>query len=494
MSAEPRPSDLAAPAPVQPRRGFSLAPDESGPRGQPSLFNEILDWMLAPMLVIWPVSVALIYALAYSIANQPYDRALSRNALALANQVSAAKGKVSVNFPTAASAILRADEADEVYFQVRGPRGEVLAGDPDMHSFDRDELEAVRNVYFRSDTVRAAEVRVAYLFLEFRGVPGTVLVQVGETLDKRNKLANEIINGVLASQILMVPIALFLVWYGLTKGIEPLNTLREKIRGRRPNDLSPIDPDEAPEEVRPFIHSINDLMAQLAQSLLAQQRFVADAAHQMRTPLAGLKTQAELVLRQSDRREVEHAMRQIAASADRASRMVTQLLALARADSDAPGGARLLDLNTLAREATLAWVPRALEKRIDLGFEGAETPALVDCDPVLMNELLGNLIDNALRYTPAGGHVTTRVRCANDVTVEVEDSGIGVDEADRELVFERFYRVLGTGTEGSGLGLAIVRAIAEAHRGRAFLLPNPGGRGTLVSVILPSAAPRPPAA
>jgi two-component system sensor histidine kinase TctE len=246
--------------------------------------------------------------------------------------------------------------------------------------------------------------------------------------------------------------------------------------------------------VRPFIHSINDLMAQLAQSLLAQQRFVADAAHQMRTPLAGLKTQAELVLRQSDRREVEHAMRQIAASADRASRMVTQLLALARADSDAPGGARLLDLNTLAREATLAWVPRALEKRIDLGFEGAETPALVDCDPVLMNELLGNLIDNALRYTPAGGHVTTRVRCANDVTVEVEDSGIGVDEADRELVFERFYRVLGTGTEGSGLGLAIVRAIAEAHRGRAFLLPNPGGRGTLVSVILPSAAPRPPAA
>ena len=484
------PDAQSSPAPAPELRGLRALPRSlrdwsSDGRGQPSLFGEILDWMLAPLLVVWPVSVAVIWALAYSIASGPYDRALQTNVMALANQIGFANGRVSVNLPTAASAILRYDETDEIFFQVRGPRNEVLAGDKGMPPVDRDEFTAPRTVYFADEIVRGREIRAAYTFLEFTGAAGPVLVQVGETLDKRTKLANEIINGVLLSQILLVPVFLFLVWYGLTQGIAPLNKLQNKIRGRKPQDLSPIDPNEAPEEVRPFILAINDLMARLSQSLRAQQRFVADAAHQMRTPLAGLKTQAEFALRETDRGEIEHSMRQIAASADRASHMVNQLLALARAESDVPVAMVMLDLNELTANATREWVPQALAKSIDLGFEPCDEPAVVEGNATLLRELVANLVDNALRYTPAGGRVTVRVRCTRLVTLEVEDNGIGIEEHERDLVFERFYRVLGTRTEGSGLGLAIVREVAELHRGRASVAPNLADRGTVFRVVLP---------
>lgn len=467
-----------------PRR---LAEWSTDGRGQPSLFGEILDWMLAPLLVVWPVSVAIIYGLAYNIASAPYDRALQATAIALASQVGFVDGRVAVNLPAAASSILRYDETDEVYYQVRGIGHEVLAGDRDLPATFPDEFTAPRVVYFRNEIVRAAEIRVAYTFLEFNGARGFALVQVGETLDKRTNLANEIINGVLLLQVLVVPIFLFLVWYGLTKGVAPLNALREKIRRRKPNDLSPIDADQAPEEVRPFILAINDLMSRLDSSLRAQQRFVADAAHQMRTPLAGLKTQAELALRTKDRRELEHAMRQIGASANRASHMVNQLLALAQAEGKAPVALAPLSLNEVVRMAMARWVPHALEKNIDLGLEEQCGPATIEGNTTLLVELVNNLVDNALRYTPAGGCVTVRVRCGDAVWLQVEDNGIGMEEADRELVFERFYRVLGTGTEGSGLGLAIVREIAETHRGRVFVEPNPAERGSVFKVAFPRA-------
>jgi len=294
-----------------------------------------------------------------------------------------------------------------------------------------------------------------------------------------------------SAQFLILPLALLMVSLGLAKGIAPLNELRDKIRSRRPQDLSPIDPAEAPEEVRPFIHSINDLMERLDASLRAQQRFVADAAHQMRTPLAGLKTQAELALRQRDALGIEHTMRQIVVGADRAARLVNQLLALAHADSDVPALMARLDLDRLTLESARDWVARAMEKRIDLGFEAAQGPCYVEGNDVLLRELLSNLLDNAIRYTGAGGRVTARVIAGDAITLEVEDNGIGIESVDRERVFERFYRVLGTETEGSGLGLAIVRSIAEVHRAQVMLDTNPKGRGTVVRVVFPRSRAEP---
>lgn len=460
---------------------------------QKSVFGEIVDWTLAPLLILWPVSMAIQYFFAYSIANNAYDRELRDSAVAVSKQLAYRDSRIVIDEGAAAAAILRADESDLTFYQVRDHRNAVVAGDKSIPSaeFTLDMLP--QRVYFRDDFVPGHEVRVAYLYAQVPEMPGAVLVQVAETVGKRSRLASEIIGDVLAAQFLIVPIALLFVWLGLTRGVEPLNELTQAIRERKPHDLSPIDESGVPEEVRPLVASFNDLMQRLAASLQAQTRFVSDAAHQMRTPLAGLKMQAEIAMRQRDPVNLQHAMRQIVASADRASHLINQLLQLARTDADAPPPLAPLDLDELARDTAREWVPRARERDIDLGFEAAATPAWIDGNPVLLRELLNNLIDNALRYSRRGGRVTIRVRAGAEVVLEVEDNGIGIEEAERERVFERFYRVLGTDTEGSGLGLPIVRGIAHLHRAQATLAPNPLERGTTARVVFPPGEPGPPA-
>jgi two-component system sensor histidine kinase TctE len=457
---------------------------------QPSLFGEILDWMMAPLMILWPISMAVEYALAYSVANTAYDRELRNELVVFSRQLTYQDGRVALSLADAARQILVADELAEVTFQLRGPDNEVVDGDRDLAAVEfQPDLEPER-VYFRNDTLRQREVRVAYMFAQVRGMPGAVLVQVAETEEKRTLLASNIIGGVLAAQFVLLPLALMLVWFGLSKGIAPLEEIRRTIRNRKLHDLSPIDPTDAPEEIRPFIDSINDLMRRLSVSMQVQQRFVADAAHQMRTPLAGLKTQAELALRQRDLEGIEQTMRQIALGADRASRLINQLLALARAESHTPAGMQRLDLRAFSESVTRDWVALAQTREIDLGYESDAGAAVVEGNPLLLRELLGNLIDNAIRYTPAGGTVTVRVGCQGETAViDVEDNGSGIPAAEQALVFERFYRVLGTETEGSGLGLAIVREIAELHHGSARLLPT--DTGALFRVTLPLARPFP---
>lgn len=450
-----------------------------------SLFGEILDWLLAPLLILWPLSMAIEYSLAYSIASTAYDRELRDHAIVLSRHVVQEDGQIRSRIFKAAEDILRADQFDDVFYQVRGPENQVIAGDPDLPAVEFSPDLEPGIVYYRDDVFRNREIRAAYLFAQIPGITGAILVQVAETDLKRSRLASDIIGGVLAAQFILLPVALLLVSFGLSKGMQPLNDLTDKVRGRRPSDLSPVDPLEAPEEVRPFLHSINDLMSRLDQSLRAQQRFVADAAHQMRTPLAGLKTQAELALRQIDAADAQHAIQQIAVGADRASRLVSQLLALARAESDTPPGLERIDIDIVVRDATRDWVTRAMKKRIDIGFESAGVPCLVDGNPILLREMLNNLIENAITYTPEGGRVTARVRAGDAIAIEIEDNGIGIDPSDSELVFERFYRVLGSGAEGTGLGLAIVRSIAEAHFAGVTLMPARSGAGTVARVVLP---------
>ena len=254
-----------------------------------SVFGEIVDWTLAPLLILWPISMAIQYFLAYTIANNAYDRELQNRVYALARQVSYVNGKLNVSLPPAAAAVLRFDEVDEIFFQVRDPRNEVVAGDKAIPVVEfTPELEP-NAVYFRDDVLPQFEVRVAYIFAQVPELASAVLVQVAETNNKRSNLASQIIGDVLAAQFIIVPVALLFVWLGLEKGLEPLNELQQQIRRRKPGDLSPIREDDAPEEVRPLIRSINELMGRLEASMKAQQRFVADAAHQMRTPLAGLE-------------------------------------------------------------------------------------------------------------------------------------------------------------------------------------------------------------
>jgi two-component system sensor histidine kinase TctE len=469
-------------------------PDKSGAAkgasSQPnSLFGEILDWMLAPLLFLWPISIIVTHNVADKIANQPYDLALADNVRALARLVAVHDGTVSVDFPAPPRALFRSDQDDVMYYQVAKEDGELVTGDQEIATVHPPPHLLPEEILYRDDFVHGEEVRVAYQFLRLgsAGSDPLILVQVAETRNKRSNLASRVVTGVLLPQFAIIPLAVVLVWVGLSRGIAPLNRLQSHIRRRRPTDLSPIAPASVPEEVRPLIVSFNDMMARLEENLQAQQRFIADAAHQMRTPLTGLKMQTELALQESDPEQLRRSLTHIAESADRASHLINQLLSLARAEAsfEKVYAVEPVDLETIVREVAQELFPRALAKGIDFGVEYSGHALRVDGNAVLLREMIKNLIDNAIKYTPRGGSVTARTRAAGAIIFEVEDSGVGIPESDRELVFERFYRVLGSGEDGSGLGLPIVREIADLHSATVTLNPNPAGQGTIAQVVFP---------
>ncbi|WP_413673484.1 sensor histidine kinase N-terminal domain-containing protein [Massilia cellulosiltytica] len=453
---------------------------------QHSLFGEILDWMLAPLLLLWPMSIAITYLVAKSIANQPFDHALEDSVTVLAQQVKEVDGKVVARLGGTARDILRADDVDSVYFQISGPHGEIVDGDRDLPPPNPDDAERSGRVHFRTETLHGTPIRIAYAWVNLQPLldatqePRLALVQVAETLDKRAQLANEIIKGVILPQFIILPVILALVWFALSRGLSPLAQLQERIRARPPDDLSPIDSRQVPEEISPLVGSLNDMLARLAHTIAVQKRFIADAAHQMKTPLAGMRMQSELALRQVDPNEIHRSLEQLATSSESATRLVNQLLALARAENQPHAGQTLepLDLAALARDVVQDWVQASFAHEIDLGYEVIGDPPEIDGSAMMLRELLSNLIDNALRYTPPGGSVTVRVRGTNigngsQALLEVEDTGPGIAPSERHRVFERFYRILGSSASGSGLGLAIVREIAQQHGADIEIFNNP---------------------
>ncbi|GAA3985544.1 sensor histidine kinase N-terminal domain-containing protein [Comamonas faecalis] len=446
-------------------------------REQRSLFGEILDWMLTPLLLLWPISLALTWIVAQGLANKPFDRALEYNAHALAQLVTVQGGRAHFNLPQPASEILRADDSDIVYYQVLSPSGRLLSGERDLPRPPADELPFSGEVRLRDVELRGIDLRVAYIWvrLPLDGAPAA-LVQVAETRAKRSVLATEIIKGVMLPQFVILPLAVLLVWLALVRGIKPLHQLEERIRARKPDDLSPLDATAVPMEVAPLVDSVNDLLRRLQESMATQKRFLADAAHQLKTPLAGLRMQADLAQREgTSTAELKQSLQQIERSSVRATHTVNQLLALARAEGggNAAVPRERVDLAGLVIEVVEGSVPHAMEKHIDLGYDGAQPRApgvSVMGNSTLLKELVRNLVDNAINYTPSSveqpGVVTARVLAdpfARVVLVQVEDSGPGVPESERELIFQPFYRALGTGADGSGLGLPIVREIARQH-------------------------------
>lgn len=472
------------------------------PETERSLFGEILDWMLAPLLFVWPLSIAFTHYFANNVANFPYDQSLRELVGTLSRQVQLVDGKPVVSLHASTRAMLRADELDSVYFHVLTQDRKLLAGDQDLPIPALAGVAGVLpgEVYFRDMEYKGQDIRVAYSYIAEPQAPVEqwVLVEVAETTEKRTQLANRIVASVILPQFIIIPLAVMLVWFGLSRGLRPLTRLRNTIEDRDPGDLSPIATRRVPEELEPLVEAFNEMLERMKRNVEAQQRFVADAAHQMRTPLTGLKTQAQFAVRETDPAALRHALRQIATGVDRAGRLVNQLLTLARTEGSeiAQQKHEPTDLAQLAREVVEDWVIIALEKRIDLGYE-ADGAAMISGNAFLLRELLKNLIDNAIRYTPAGGHVTCRILDdGSSILLEVEDDGIGITEEQAELVFERFYRVDDATTEGSGLGLAIVQEIASQHGARARLRPNPRGKGALAQVVFvawhPPLPPPPP--
>lgn len=437
-------------------------------------------WMFGPLFLLWTIGLVITYFIAQNIANAPYDRTLADHLRMLKQEIQQQKIVEGVQLSTSAITILQGDPTHLIHWEIQDANANSIGGNasiplPDNWSYENGIIR------FRNETLNGQSVRVAYIWggqdLNNLGF----LTVVAQSNEMRATLQQEILTGMLTPQLIVLPLAALLAGLGLTQGLEPLNLLQERIRARRTNDMSPISDDLAPAEIVPLVAAMNSLLTRLASANETQRRFVANAAHQLKTPLAGMRTQAELALRERSPEKMNASLEQLVRGSERATRLVNQLLALARAES-ADESIRplsnVVELNDMAEQATLAWVEAALSKNIDLGFERALTPMHVAGNRLMLTELLSNLIDNALLYSPAQGWVTVRVGGdALSAYLEVEDAGPGIEPADQERVFDRFFRALGTSVDGSGLGLSIVKEIAEQHHAGVNFMPTGSRKG-----------------
>ncbi len=452
-----------------------------------SLRRKLLTWLLLPMLLLLLLSGVGTYYLSARFANAAFDHVLADSARDLALQVTVVNGVSTLNLPQAAVQMFLSDEYDKIYYKVTED-GRFIAGDPSLPLPDIVSGPSGPPV-MQFSVIGGKRVRIASrYFLPVGTVSGEpVLVQVAETLNKRRILAGQIITAMVVPQFILVALAALTVWLGIGKGLSPLRNLRKDIASRSHRDLRPVEESNAPEEVRPIIYAINGLMHRLGDAFEAQQRFIANAAHQLRTPLSGLKTQTDLALRHTDPASLQHSLQQLSVSTDRTVHLVNQMLTLARIEPWAGKtfDMKPLDLNELAHEIAGEWVPRALQRNIDFGYDGADGQ-IINGNKVLLRMLIDNLLDNATRYTLKGGCITASVKPIDkSVLLTVEDNGPGIPREERKAVFQRFYRTADTSGDGSGLGLSIVEEVALAHNASVVLDEPAGHSGTVVKIIFP---------
>ena len=457
---------------------------------EPSIRRQLIIWLILPLSCALILSALIAHKLVTDFVTRAYDRSLYDAALDLSRRLRLRDGRLVVDLPPAAADMLEIDDLDHVYYEVRASSGEYVAG---RKGLPQPTATADRRPQYyygvhAEQTLRLIALRVSY---DPDDEDALAQVIVGETLIKRHALAKDILSAVTLTQLALIAMVSLAVYLGVGHGLLPLGRLQQQIESRSHRDLAPLSEAQTPREVRPVVRAINELMERLQRALSSQQRFVADAAHQLRTPLAGLKTHAELALREDTLTGMRERIVALTQATDRSARLAHQLLSLARAEPESNTTQVLspLDLNQVARETTAEWVPRALERDMDLGLNASAAPIEVQGNAVLLGEALSNLIDNAIRYGRPGGHITVCVERTNDgASLTVEDDGPGIPARDRERVFERFQRLADASIEGCGLGLAIVREIAQMHDATAVVQAGAGGIGTRVSLRIPLTA------
>lgn len=452
-----------------------------------SLRTNLLWLLLPPIVAALTLGTAIAYFVSIDAATVSRDQAVVDMGLALSQRIRTRDGSLVLDLPTAAEQVLRMDTYDSVYFAVKDGAGRLLGGDTELPGpLPSDPV--VDNVVFYDAVFKGRKVRAVAIEAPCEG--SVCHVRVAETTVKRQRLAREILLGSLIPQLLLAVFAIAAVGVGVRHGLYPLARLSDEIKSRSPRDLRPIDERGAPAEAKPLVTAINQLFDQVDEANRNQQRFLANAAHQLRTPLAGLQAHTELAMAQPVPQACRAQLEDVHNAAIRTARLANQLLSLARAE---PGGYRpaelaRVDLRQIVEGCADEWVHRSLDRKLDLGFD--LQPARVDGDAFLLHEVLVNLIGNAVEYTPAGGHITVRTGTRNDAAfVEVEDDGPGIPSAERERVLERFYRLPGTPGTGSGLGLAIVREIAAAHGAQVTVAAGRAGRGCCVHLSFAPATP-----
>jgi two-component system sensor histidine kinase TctE len=433
-----------------------------------SLRKKILTWLMPLMLLLILVDSTLLHSLAVNALEKELDKDLYSSATAIADYLKHTKIETKdFEMLENSSRILLNDDVDTVIFSVSSEQGQLLSGNPQLAEIKSPATKKFTPVFFLSE-INHAKYRVVYytVMLSSGERERLLSVKVAATLNRRNALASKILIGVVLPQLLLVLLTFGIIYIGVKKGLAPLVVLQDALLSRSEQNLSPIELPNIPEEVSLVANSVNQLMRQLQNLIVGQNRFIADAAHQLRTPLAGAQAQLELAEIESDPVVLKSIFLKVRQSLDRLLHTVNQLLVLARSQPEAGSMIKMemLDLNLIAKEVALLMVPTAIQKEIDIGFEQSEKPALIKGNAERLRELLYNLLDNAIRYTQRGGQVTMKTQVGvRDVVLVVEDNGPGVSLAERDKIFDRFHRAIGSGQEGSGLGLAIVKEIAKLH-------------------------------
>jgi two-component system sensor histidine kinase TctE len=454
-----------------------------------SLRSQLLLRLTLPLFFVVVLDAGVSYYVALHYADLAYDRWLLDSTRSLAQEIKIQNGAATFEASPTALKIFRWDDVDKTFFKIQSQRMGFLAGDKAVPD-PSDPTMAREQPYYFDSAIQGKKVRVVAMLITPQDSSEEVLVEVAETLNKRRSMTKDILLAVVLPQLLLVLITGLHIWMGVNRGLRPLHALTREIAQRSSRDLTPVPDSRVPLEALSLIHTINDLLNRLASAMAAHKRFVENAAHQLRTPLAGLKVQAERALRADDFAAIQPALAQIKSSADRVAHLSAQLLVLARSEPVMEGVRQFspVDLWALSRETCMDWVPKALERDMDLSFEGPGGPLRVSGDPLLLRELLGNLLDNAILYGQEHGQITVRLQAAPRPSLMVENDGPGIPDSERDRIFERFYRIPGSPGAGCGLGLAIVREIAELHSACIRIGPGRSGRGARVEIIFDSRA------
>ena len=470
-----------------------------------SLKRQLLLWLLLPQLVLWLVGGVLAYRIALNYAEKGIDQSLTQSVRSLARQVKPMGSGLLVDFPRAAQDIIEQDPDDRVSYMVSSPPGQFVLGnsrlpDPKLG----DSVQAGEPLLYDA-TLDSKPMRVALLEVNYgdANAPQRLRVQVAKSLAVQQRIARELVADMLVPLVVLGTLLSFMVYSGIGRGLQPLKKLEAQLGDRTHTNLSalsPIEMTQAPQEVHSLAQALNEMLAAVRRSLSQEKRFPHDAAHQLRTPLAGLSSQSELALKESgdapDSQALQDRLGKVHAGAQRSAHLVHQLLSLARMEAEI--SLLSLDVAALAREVAREWTPRAITAGIDLGFEGDDR-LMLQGEKLLLREALDSLIDNALNYAGRGASVTVRVQRqdATDATIppdsanapgarviiEVEDNGPGLPASDLSQAFERFWRA-SEAPGGCGLGLSIVAEIALRHGGTAEVT-NVQPQGLIVRLSLP---------
>ncbi|MBS7808798.1 sensor histidine kinase [Variovorax sp. PCZ-1] len=454
---------------------------------QLSLKRQLLLWLLLPQLLLWLVGGTLAFRIALSYAEKGIDQSLTQSVRSLARQVKPVGSGLLIDFPKAAQAIIEEDPEDKVSYMVSSPPGQFILGNAKLPEPPASVLQgllqkndpllyqAMIGSEESKEGSAARELRIAVLELQFGEVsaPQRIRVQVAKSLAVRERIARELVFDMLVPLLLLGAVLGALVYAGIARGLQPLARLQDQLQAQSGRDsanataLAPIALQQAPQEVHQLAGAVNQLLGAVQRSLSQEKRFVNDAAHQLRTPLAGLQTQLDLALSEPDPQALQERLQKVSAGVQRSGHLVHQLLQLARSEADVPMQA--LDAAQLARSIAQDAAPAAIAAGVDFGFEHEEgdAPLMIQGNALLLREAITNLIDNAVRYAGRGATITLRARRAGaQVCLEVEDNGSGLPPEELSKVFERFYRLSET-PGGAGLGLAIVQEIAHRHGGQA---------------------------